>query len=65
MPDLADQLRAAIRDSGKSLYQLRAESGVAITRISAFLAGNDLGLRNAGKLAAALGIRLTKPRGKA
>jgi len=62
IPDLADQLRAAIRTSGKSSYQLRAETGVAIPRISAFLAGGDMGLKNASKLAAALGIRLTKPR---
>lgn len=58
---LASQLRAAIAADGRSQYQLAKDSGVPQQRINDFANGKDMGLRNAGNLAAALGIRLTRP----
>ena len=56
--DLAQQLRGAIRDSGKSQYQLAKETGLPQGQISRFLAGADILLSRAGPLAAAVGLRL-------
>ncbi len=57
--DIGDQLRKAIRDSGRSAYSLAKESGVSSQQIGRFLTDErDLGIRAAAKLAKALGLRL-------
>lgn len=56
--DIAESLRAAIRDSGKSANQLASETGVPQTTISRFLTGKDMGIHRAAKLAKALGLEL-------
>ena len=57
---LPDQLRAAIRKSGKTVYRVAQESGVSHPVILRFLSGErDIRLETADKLAAALGLRLS------
>lgn len=67
-PDLAETLRATIREARKSktLSVIAEESGVAISTLSEFLSGKDLRLSNASQLAGYLGLELrakkrTKP----
>jgi plasmid maintenance system antidote protein VapI len=56
---LPDKLRAGIRRSGKTVYRLAKESGVAHPIIFRFLSGErDIRLETAEKLAAVLGLRL-------
>jgi len=56
---LAETLRKAIIDSGRSAYALQQETGVDASVISRFLhEERDLRLETAGKLAAALGMTL-------
>jgi DNA-binding phage protein len=56
---LPERLRATIRNSGKPVYQIARESGVAHPVIFRFLTGErDIRLETAEKLAAALGLRL-------
>lgn len=56
---LSDRLREAIRGSGKTVYRLAKESGVAHPIILRFLSGErDIRLETANKLAATLGLRL-------
>jgi len=51
-----------ILNSGKTAYQLAAETGVVASVISRFLTGErDIRLETAGKLAAAIGAELTTP----
>jgi predicted transcriptional regulator len=60
---IADQLRAAIWDSGKTSYRLGLEAGVAQPIIDRFLARQqDLRLSTAAKIAEALDWEL-RPRG--
>lgn len=58
--NLPDQLRAAIKKSGLTQEQLAAKSGVRQGRISDFLNGKDIRLATAGKLAQAIGLRLSR-----
>jgi DNA-binding phage protein len=61
--ELAEQLREAIAASGMSSYALARESGVDSGIIVRFLAGErDVTLSTASKIAAAVGVRFTKPR---
>jgi plasmid maintenance system antidote protein VapI len=56
---LSERLRSTIRKSGKPVYQLAKESGVAHPVIFRFLNGQrDIRLETADKLADALGLRL-------
>lgn len=59
---VAEQLRAAIRESGLSANQLSQLTGVDQTLISRFLRGKDMGIHRASKIAAYLGLELkSKP----
>lgn len=60
MQDFSAIIRAAIAKSGKTNYALGKESGVFHQRISAFMAGKDIQLANANKLANALGLTLRR-----
>lgn len=56
---LPDKLRAAIRKSGKTVYRVALESGVAHPVILRFLSGErDIRLETAEKLALSLGLEL-------
>lgn len=59
-PDsLSGTLKQAIRDSGKSEYQIAKEAGVSQIVISRFLSGErDIRMATADKLAGALGLKL-------
>jgi transcriptional regulator with XRE-family HTH domain len=58
---LAEEIRVAIRSSGRSLFQLSRESGVILASLSRFMRGlQDLGLDIADKLCAALGLELVQ-----
>ena len=59
--ELADRLRDAIRNSGLSANELAKACGVPQTTISRFLAGKDMGLHRAGRIAKYLGLDL-KPK---
>jgi transcriptional regulator with XRE-family HTH domain len=61
-PDLAEQLRQAIRGCGQSLHQLARETGVSPSQLSRFLRKErSLQLTAAAKLCAHLGLYLTGP----
>lgn len=55
---LSATLRAAIRNSGKSANELAKATGVPQPTITRFLAGADMRLSRADKLAAHLGLKL-------
>jgi transcriptional regulator with XRE-family HTH domain len=56
---LVEQLREAIRDSGKTLYQLSKDAGVGKDQLSRFMRGErTLTLPVAEKVCRALGLRL-------
>ena len=56
---LPDRLRTAIKTSGKTIYRIAQESGVAHPIILRFLSGErDIRLETAEKLAATLGLKL-------
>ena len=58
---LQESLRQAILTSGVSLYRIAQESGVSYGMIHRFAHGErDLRLESAGRIAAALGLHLTK-----
>ena len=57
-PDIAAQLRDAIRQSGKTALQLAKESGIPQPTISRFLNGADMRLSRAAKIAEVLRIEL-------
>lgn len=57
--EMAEVLRAAIRQSGISALQLGGITGVAQQTISQFLAGKDIRLKTAQKLADHFGLELT------
>jgi transcriptional regulator with XRE-family HTH domain len=57
---VAEQLREAIRQSGRSLNQLAADSGVDKSRLSRFLRGErDLTLTATAILCEKLGLHLS------
>lgn len=56
--DIAEELRRVIRECGQSARQLEKETGVPHPTITRFLAGADLRISNAAKLAAHLGVEL-------
>lgn len=60
--ELADILRAAIRDSGLSEIEIARRTGVPQSRINDFMNGGDMRLTNAGKIARYLGLELKRTR---
>lgn len=56
--ELADTLRQAIRDSGQSANELAETTGVPQPTITRFLAGSDMRLSTAQKIAEYLGLEL-------
>ena len=61
-PDVAEQLREAIRNCGLSLNKLAEATGVHKAQLSRFLrAEQSLTLKVAGKLCIYLGLRLAGP----
>lgn len=58
--NIADVLRKEIEHSGKSANQIAKATGVQQTSISRFLAGKDMGIERAAKIAKYLGLSLTK-----
>lgn len=66
MPRIADQLRQAIKRSGKSRYRVSLDSGISEAVLSRFVSGkSDLTLANTDKLCKALGLRVVlEPEGK-
>jgi plasmid maintenance system antidote protein VapI len=62
---LADSLRLAIRESGQSATALADKTGVPQPTITRFLAGADMKLETAGRIAKHLGLELkTRKRAK-
>ena len=62
---LPDGLRQALRNSGKTSYQLNEETGVNHGVILRFLKGErDIRLETAEKLAAAVGLTVNVPPAK-
>lgn len=57
---IADALRDAIRKSGLSAHKLAKETGVPQPTITRFLAGADMKLVTAEKIAAYLGLELKR-----
>lgn len=61
--ELAEALRDAVERSGRSCYALSAETGVAASVLSRFMAGErDLKLETASRLIVALGLELRRKR---
>jgi len=57
---ISDALRAAVKASSKSVYQICKESGISQIVVSRFLSGErDIRLATADRLAQALGIGVT------
>ena len=60
---ISDALRAAILDSGTTVYAVAKGSGVSQPALSRFLSGErDLRLASADRLAAYFGMELTMPK---
>jgi len=57
-PPLDDAFRRAIRDSGYSAMELARQTGVPQPTITRFLAGADMRMSTAAKIAAFLGVSL-------
>lgn len=62
--ELAEVLRAAIRDSGQPLLAIATATGVGVATLSEFMSGADMRLKNASKIAAYLGLELVKSKPK-
>ena len=58
---IADQLREAIRASGKPVAAIARESGVPQPMLSRFVNGYDLRVATADRLAAYFGLEFTRP----
>jgi hypothetical protein len=56
--DLADKLRAAVRKSRKPLLTIADDTGIGVATLSEFMAGADMRLSTASKLAAYLKLDL-------
>jgi len=57
---ISDALRAAVKSSSKSVYQICKESGISQIVVSRFLSGErDIRLATADRLAQALGLGVT------
>lgn len=61
LPTLADQLRAAVADSGLSHYRIAKDTGISQPIITRFVNGDrSVSLDTAGKLAAYFGMSLAR-----
>jgi hypothetical protein len=61
---LADQLREAIENSGRSINSIALAAGVPQPVLQRFVSGErDIRLETADKLADYFGMRLTRPKG--
>jgi plasmid maintenance system antidote protein VapI len=62
--DLATQIKAAIDDSGLSIYKIAKESGVPQPVLQRFITGQQANIRldTASKLTAYFEMRLTAPK---
>jgi predicted transcriptional regulator len=59
-PSIAESLKQAIRGSGRSVYQIAKELGIAQIVITRFLSGErDIRMATANKLARVLNLQLT------
>lgn len=58
--EMAETLRAAIVNSGKSANEIAKETGVPQPTITRFLAGADMRVSRASKIAAYLGLELKR-----
>jgi len=56
--DLAEILRRAVRDSGLPLLTIADKTGAGVSTLSEFMAGADMRLGTASKIAAFLGLEL-------
>lgn len=59
---IAEQIRQTIRDSEVSLNSLALACDVAYSRLHEFMAGGDIKLSNAQKLASYFGLQLEPPK---
>lgn len=59
---LTDELKAAVRRSGKGVRELARESGLAPSQITRFMAGREVYSETLNKLVEALGLTLTPKR---
>jgi len=55
---IVDQLKSAIRDSGKTDYRIAKDAGIGPEQVGRFLAGSDIRISTAAKICAALGLQL-------
>ena len=62
--DIAEQLRKAIQECGLSARKLEEETVVPHPTITRFLAGADMRISRAAKIAAFLGLELGTPKKK-
>ena len=60
MSDMAGVLRTAIRDSRKRFVTVAQDTGVSAAAISDFMAGGDIGLKTANKIAEHFGFDLKR-----
>jgi len=60
MIDLAQVIRDTIKSSGFTQYQLNKITGIPQGGLSVFLAGGDIRMETASKLAHVLGLELTE-----
>ena len=57
---IADQLKKAIRESGKTEYRIAKDAGIGPEQVGRFLAGSDIRISTAAKVCLALGFELCK-----
>lgn len=61
---VSDDLRAAVRNSGQTIYALNKATGINKGTINAFLDGGETSLDKAAKLATAVGYKLVMRKNK-
>lgn len=61
---IADELRHAVESKGLTGLFIAAKSGLPQTTVSRFLRGGDISIHRAAKIAAILGLGLTKRRSR-
>lgn len=59
---IVDQLRSAIRDSGKTEYRIAKDAGIGPEQVGRFLAGSDIRISTAAKICTVLGLELRERR---
>jgi len=56
---IIEQLRRAIRDSGKTDYRIAKDAGIGPEQVGRFLAGSDIRISTAAKICATLDLELS------